>query len=79
VSIANSVATAIPSAISQVQSALNAAATAIPKAIKELIPKNCSLGTKQFYIGFTYNITYNDLPLTLSNIVLEEVKSFFRD
>jgi len=79
VSIANSVATAIPSAISQVQSALNAAATAISKAIKELIPKNCLLGTKQFCVGFTYNITCNNLPLTLSNIVLEEVKSFLRD
>jgi len=70
---------AIPSTISQVQSALNAAAIAIPKAIKELIPKNCSLGIKQFYIGFTYNITYNDLPLTLSDIVLEKVKSFFKN
>ena len=70
---------AIPSIISQVQSAVNAAAIAIPKAIKELIFKNCLLGTKQFYIGFTYNIIYNDLLLTLSNIVLEEVKSFLRD
>ena len=78
-SIANSVITAIPSAISQVQSASNVAATAIPKAIKELIPKNCSLGIKQFCVGFTYNITYNNLLLALSNIVLEEVKSFLRD
>ncbi|OCL00334.1 uncharacterized protein K441DRAFT_533298, partial [Cenococcum geophilum 1.58] len=61
------------------QSAVNATATVIPKAIKELIPKNCSLGTKQFCVRFTYNITYNNLLLTLSNIVLEEVKSFLRD
>jgi len=38
--------TAIPSAISQVQSTVNATATAIPKAIKELIPKNYLLGIK---------------------------------
>jgi len=62
-----------------VQSATNAAATAIPKAIEELIPKNCSLGTKQFCVRFTYNIIYNDLPLALSDIVPEEVKSFLRD
>jgi hypothetical protein len=62
-----------------VQSAVNAAAIAIPKAIEELIPKNYLLGTKQFCVGFTYNITYNDLLLALSNIVLEEVKSSLRD
>ncbi|XTI90844.1 hypothetical protein V2W45_1245545, partial [Cenococcum geophilum] len=54
-------------------------AIAIPKVIEELIPKNCSLGTKQFCVGFTYNIIYNNLLLTLSNIVLEEVKSFLKD
>ena len=79
VSVANSVATAIPGAISQVQSAANAAATTIPKAIEELIPKNCSLGTKQFCVGFTHNITCDDLPLALSDIVPEEVKSFLGD
>ena len=54
-------------------------ATAISKAIKELIPKNCLLGTKQFCVGFTHNIIYDDLLLTLFNIVLEKVKSFLRD
>ena len=53
--------------------------TAIPKVIKELIPKNCSLGTKQFCIRFTYNMTCNDLLLTLFNIALKEAKSFFKD
>jgi len=62
-----------------VQSAVNTAAIAIPKAIEELIPKNCLLGTKQFCVGFTYNITCNNLLLTLSNIVLKEAKSFLRD
>ena len=61
------------------QSAVNTAAIAIPKAIEELIPKNCLLGTKQFCVGFTYNITCNNLLLTLSNIVLKEAKSFLRD
>ena len=61
------------------QSAANIAATAIPKAIEELIPKNCSLGMKQFCVGFTHNMTCDDLPLTLSDIVLEEVKSFLGD
>jgi len=79
INITNSITTAIPSTISQVQSTLNIAAIAIPKAIKELIFKNCSLGTKQFCVRFTYNIIYNDLLLTLFNIVLEEVKSFLRD
>ena len=61
------------------QSAVNAAATAIFKAIEELIPKNCLLGTKQFCVGFTYNIIYNDLLLALSNIVPKKVKSFLKD
>ena len=79
VSVANSAATAIPGAISQAQSAANTLATTIPDAIEALVPRNCSLGTKQFCVGFTHNNTCDDLPLTLSNIVSEDVKSFLGD
>src|SRR5271156_162472 len=77
--VANGVATAIPGAISRVQSAANAAATAIPDAIKASIPRNCSLGTKQICIGFTYSTACNNLPLTLSDIVPNDVESFLGD
>jgi hypothetical protein len=79
-SATNVVATAIPSAISKVQSAASAA-TAIPdiNIVKEMIPRNCSLGTKQFCVGFDNRTECNNLPLNLSNIVPEAVATFVGD
>jgi hypothetical protein len=76
-SAANVVATAISPAISKVQSAASAA-TAIPD-IKDMIPRNCSLGTKQFCFGFDNRTECNDLPLNLSNIVPEAVATVIGD
>lgn len=74
----NVVATAIPSATSKVHSAASAA-TAIPDIVKEMIPRNCSLGTKQFCVGFDNRTECNNLPLNLSNIVPEAVVTFVGD
>jgi hypothetical protein len=76
-SAANIVSTAISPAISKVQSAASAA-TALPdfNTVKEMIPRNCSLGTKQFCFGFDNRTECNNLPLNLSNIVPESVASF---
>jgi hypothetical protein len=72
------VATAIPSAISKAQSAASAA-TAIPDTVKEMIPRNCSLGTKKFCVGFDNRTECNNLPLNLSKIVPEDVATFLGD
>jgi hypothetical protein len=54
------------------------AATAILDAneVKEMIPRNCSLGTKQFCVGFDNRLECNNLPLNLSIIATEAVASF---
>lgn len=69
---------AIPSAISKISSAANTAATAIPdiSAIEALLPKNCSLGTKQFCVGYDDHTDCNNLPLNVSSIIPEAVASF---
>src|SRR5438045_3659875 len=79
-SAASVVATALSPAISKVQSAAGAA-TAIPdiNTIKEMIPRNCSLGTKQFCVEFDNRTECNNLPLNLSKIVPEVVATFIGD
>ncbi|KAF2176534.1 hypothetical protein K469DRAFT_698391 [Zopfia rhizophila CBS 207.26] len=61
---------------SKVNSVKDAIATALPDAvatpiqeIEEYIPKNCSLGTKEFCVGYRHNITCKKLPLSLSDLV----------
>ena len=44
-----------------------------------MIPRNCSLGTKQFCFGFDNRTECNNLPLNLSNIVPEAVTTFVGD
>jgi hypothetical protein len=44
-----------------------------------MIPRNCSLGTKQFCFGFNNRTECNNLPLNLSNIVPEAVATFVGD
>lgn len=83
-SAANLLNTAISAASSKVQGAAGAVTTAISDitnitAINAMIPRNCSLGTKQFCIGFDTNTTCHDLPLNISNIVPEAVMKFVGD
>ena len=77
----SAVATAVSPAISNVESAANTAATAIPDISKigHLIPLNCSLGTKQFCVGFDDRVDCNNLPLNLSSLVPKTIASFVRD
>ncbi|KAI9764077.1 MAG: hypothetical protein M1840_008881 [Geoglossum simile] len=69
----SSAATDVSGTISKVESAAKAAATAIPNAdmIKELIPRNFSLGTKQFCIGFSNHTECKNLPLKISSAIPE--------
>lgn len=72
------VATPIQDIQSKVNSVKNAIATDFPDAIEatiqeieKYIPKNFSLGTKEFCVGIGPNITCHDLPLILSGLVPE--------
>src|SRR4051794_4038545 len=80
-SAAGVAATAIPGAVSGVESAAKAAATAIPGAdgIKELIPRNFSLGTKQFCIGFNNRTECKNLPLKISKVIPEAATKILGD
>ncbi|KAF4624708.1 hypothetical protein G7Y89_g13461 [Cudoniella acicularis] len=73
--------TAVSAASSKVQGPAGAVATAVTDitnitAIEAMIPRNCSLGTKQFCLGFDTNTTCHSLPLNISNIVPEAVVKF---
>ncbi|KAF2788130.1 hypothetical protein K505DRAFT_256214, partial [Melanomma pulvis-pyrius CBS 109.77] len=70
------VATPIQVIQSKVNSVKDAIATGLPDAIaapiqeiEKYIPKNCSLGTKEFCVGVGHNITCKNLPLSLSDLV----------
>lgn len=76
--------TAISAASIKAQGAAGAAATAVSDitnitAIEAMIPRNCSLGTKQFCIGFENKINCTDFPLNISNIVPKAVIKFIGD
>jgi hypothetical protein len=70
--------TAVSAASSKAQGAAGAAATAISD-ITAMIPRNCSLSTKQFCIRFENNTKCNDLPLNIFNIVPEAVAEIVGD
>ncbi|KAI9760492.1 MAG: hypothetical protein M1840_002402 [Geoglossum simile] len=80
-STANVAATAVPGTISKVESAAKAAAIAIPNAdaIKGSIPRNFSLGTKQFCVGFSDRTECKNLPLKISSVILEAVAKIIDD
>lgn len=76
--------TAISAASIKAQGAAGAAETAVSDitnitAIEAMIPRNCSLGTKQFCIGFEDKINCTDFPLNISNIVPKAVMKFIGD
>ena len=80
-SAANVLITAIPAAASKVQSAAGTVETAASDidAIKALIPRNYSLGIKQFLVGFGNHTKCNDLPLNISDIIPEDIANFVSD
>lgn len=71
----NGVATVIPNAISQVQTAVGTGITEIPNAIEALIPRNCSIGTKEYCVG---KFPCRNLPLNFSSIIPAEVERIFQ-
>jgi hypothetical protein len=68
----------IATADNKIQSVAGAAKTAVSKinAIKALIPRNCLLRIKQFYVSFSNYIKYNNWLLNISNIIPETIISF---
>lgn len=80
-SAASVLTTAIPAAASKIQSAAGTIETAAINidTIKALIPRNCSLGTKQFCVGFSTHTKCNDLPLNISDIIPEDIVNFVGD
>lgn len=66
---AAAVTTAIHGAISQ------AASIAIPSSVEALIPRNCSLGIKEFCVGSAHDCF--KLPLNLASIIPTDVAKFF--
>jgi hypothetical protein len=63
---------------SQVNSATSAIETGIPNA-DSIIPKNCSLGMKQFCVGFENHVDCQDLPLDISKVLPKALTSFGGD
>lgn len=76
--MANVLTTAIPAAASKIQSVAGTIETA-SSDIEALIPRNCSLGTKQFCVGFSTNTKCGDLPLNISDIIPENIVNFVAD
>ncbi|KAG4423588.1 hypothetical protein IFR04_003270 [Cadophora malorum] len=77
---ASVLATAIATAANNAQSAAGAVATAATAAIEGSIPRNCSLGTKGFCVGFANHTQQcSKFPLNVSRIIPEAVISFVAD
>jgi hypothetical protein len=68
----------IPSRVSDIKSVAGAIATAIPEGITQIVPQNCTIGIKQFCIGFNKDIECHNMPVTLSKIIPSEVKDLLR-
>jgi len=67
------VAIAIPRAASGVQTAASTVATSVSAAV-EIVPRNCSIGTRQYCVGFDYAVSCNPLPLDLLRIVSPDIQ-----
>jgi hypothetical protein len=61
-------ATKASAAASQVQSAVSSAATFLEE-IEEHVPCNCSLGTRQFRVGYQRDVQCSHLPFNLSSLL----------
>jgi hypothetical protein len=66
---APSVTTAAASVISEAQTIVSSAITAIQTDLVSAIPKNCTLGTRYFCLGYVDNMTCSGLPLNVSDIL----------
>lgn len=65
-SLIPTVITAAPSLISQAQSTASEALAAAKTNVANIVPKNCSLGTKHFCVGFSNHVNCINLPLNVS-------------
>ncbi|KAH0562626.1 hypothetical protein GP486_002689 [Trichoglossum hirsutum] len=74
-------ATAVPGAISKVESVAKSATTALPNAdaVREPIPRNFSLGTKQLCVGFSNRAKCKNLPLKISGVIPEHIAKIIGD
>ena len=64
-----SVTTAAFSVISQAQTVVSSAITAIQTDLNSVIPKNCTLGTRYFCLGYVNHVTCSGLPLNVSDLL----------
>lgn len=64
---------AISSAVNQAESAISSAAATV-QSIEDMVPQNCSLGTRRFCIGYKQDVTCSDLPLNFSSLLPEGVQ-----
>jgi len=58
---------------SHVQSVAGSIATAIPGGLQAILPKNCTIGTSMYCVGFDDHVSCNDLPFRISSIIPPEV------
>jgi hypothetical protein len=69
----NAVATRVADAASQAESAVSSAAATI-QSVEEYVPRNCSLGTKRFCVGYKQDVNCSELPLNLSSLLPESLQ-----
>lgn len=69
----NAAATRVADAASLAESAISSAAAAAP-SLEEYVPRNCSLGTMRFCVGYKQDVNCSDLPLNLSSLLPEGVQ-----
>lgn len=73
-SVTSDAATAVSSVASRLQSVASVVATAVPGA-DAIVPRNISLGTKQFCVGFSDRLECNNLPVNTSEILPQALTS----
>jgi hypothetical protein len=66
---APSITTAAFSVISDAQTVVSSAITAIQTDLDSVIPRNCTLGTRYFCLGYVNNVTCSGLPLNVSDLL----------
>lgn len=66
-------ATRVVDAASQAESAISSAVATVQN-IEENVPRNCSLGTKRFCIGYEKDVNCSELPLNLSSLLPDSVQ-----
>ncbi|KAH8726712.1 hypothetical protein GQ44DRAFT_725897 [Phaeosphaeriaceae sp. PMI808] len=77
-SAAAGIASEVPVAITQIQSAASTLTTTIPDSIEALIPQNLSLGTKQFCVGLPHNVSCHGLPLSISSLIPTDIQKYLQ-